>query len=551
MRPCQGRDREFESRRVRQIDNKKTLPNQGFFCPVPLGDRLHHFPGIIYGYIRTNPTILVPGDFRMPSSQNRRLWMVLMLFAILITAAFPTRAALPPVMDHFVYLPLIINTSPSTRKINIPYFGQDNVTDQHFSEMALFWFGRISPSDNYSDVRIGYNDTGLVLLLSIFDRLLWYDPTPSPADLTRWDSVTLYLARNNLINENAYRFTAQINSWEPNRLNWQLSERGSTTGWNITPLPFTTTTGLRWEDYTTGGLNNNQNNRGWVAAYSIPFTSLGLSSKPVQGAEWNMALVLHDRDDANGTVILENSWPEDLQPGQPSTWGRLHFGLPSYTPSPLTPAGTVVIRNKLNGAVVPDAAVGGTTGNLCPGDPQYIWNNWANENYGSSSDMNIQNQSDLADWPCFSKYYVNFPLNSIPANKIILSATLTLYHWGNSGTLALAQPSYIHVYTVDESWNESAITWNTAPLAYENVSQAWVDPAPPCGGAGQLNWPCTPRSWDLTRAAAEAYQAGKPLSLALYSSDQDYHSGKFFTTSNVDDWDASGRPTLVIKWGNP
>jgi hypothetical protein len=51
-------------------------------------------------------------------------------------------------------------------------FGGTGVTDQHFSEMAIFWFGRKSPSDNYADVRIGYNNTGLYLVLSIFDRLL-------------------------------------------------------------------------------------------------------------------------------------------------------------------------------------------------------------------------------------------------------------------------------------------------------------------------------------------------------------------------------------------
>jgi hypothetical protein len=426
----------------------------------------------------------------------------------------------------------------------------DTVTDLHFSEMALFWFGRISPSNNYADVRIGSNNTGLYMVISIFDRLLWYDSSPSASDLNRWDSITLYLSRDGSL-ANAYRFTAQINDWEPNRLNWQLAERWASSSWTPVSLPFTTTTGLRWEDYNTGGLNNNQNNRGWVANYIIPFTSLGLSGKPAQGSEWKMALILHDRDDANGITVLESSWPENFQQNQPNTWGSLHFGLAAYTPPPGSPAGTTTIRNKLNGAVVPDAAVGGTTGNLCPSDPNYIWNNWANENHGSDSDFNIQNQSDLADWPCFSKYYISFPLNNLPANKVIINATLTLYHWGNSGSLNLAQPSYIQVSTVKQDWNEATLTWNNAPLAFENVTQAWVNPTPNCGDGGALNWPCSPRTWDITGAVMEAYQSGKTISLVLYSSDQAYHSGKFFTTSDVADWDATGRPTLTVTWKNP
>ena len=436
--------------------------------------------------------------------------IVILLVITVINQIFSIKVSSTSPADQYAYLPFIANNPPPARKINIPYFGQDNVTEQRFSEMAIFWFGRISPYDNYSDVRIGYNDSGISVIMSIFDRLLWYDTTPSPTDLARWDAVTLYISKTNAL-ENAYRFTAQINDWEPNRSSWQLFERGTITGWIIDPIPFTTTTGNRWED-NPGGLNNNSNNRGWVINFSIPFTSLGLSNKPAQGTEWKFAIVLHDRDNLNGSLFFETTWPENLQTNQPTSWGGLHFGLPTYTSPPGNPTGSVMIRNKLNGAVVPDAAVGGTTGNLCPGDSYFIWNQWGNLNFGSASDFNIQNQSDLVDWPCFSKYYVTFPLNSIPPNKVILSATLTLYHWGNSGALSgpnQAQPSYIQVYTVNQSWNENSITWNNAPLAFENITQAWVNPV------GACDWPCFPRNFNVTRAVVEAYQKNTPLNLAI------------------------------------
>ena len=30
-----------------------------------------------------------------------------------------------------------------------------------------------------------------------------------------------------------------------------------------------------------------------------------------------------------------------------------------------------------------------------------------------------------------------------------------------------------------------------------------------------------------------------------------YHSGKYFTTLESEDWNAEGRPTLRVRWGDP
>ncbi len=86
----------------------------------------------------------------------------------------------------------------------------------------------------------------------------------------------------------------------------------------------------------------------------------------------------------------------------------------------------LLIQNKLNGAKVIDAAVGGTTGNLCPGDTDFIWNIWGNLNFAGAFDFAIQNQADVADWPCFAKYYLTFPIDQIPHDKSIISAKLSL-----------------------------------------------------------------------------------------------------------------------------
>ncbi len=158
---------------------------------------------------------------------------------------------------------------------------------------------------------------------------------------------------------------------------------------------------------------------------------------------------------------------------QPATWGVLNFGVPSYTPPAATPGGTVTIRHKLNGATVSDAAVGGYA--VCGAGTDY-WTQWGNTTesfYSADHDrFNVQNQSDISDWPCFSKYYVTFPLNSLPAGKIVVSATLKLHQIGNAGEgwTPAPQPSFIQVLTVDRAWDEATLTWNNAPLASENIT---------------------------------------------------------------------------------
>src|SRR3954462_10992453 len=90
------------------------------------------------------------------------------------------------------------HTSPSTakaaappvRQINIPYFQNAAVP---FNQTAIFWFGSVSSSSNYIDVRMGYNNSELYVDLHIVDRYVWYDPHAQAPNLSIGDTATLYL----------------------------------------------------------------------------------------------------------------------------------------------------------------------------------------------------------------------------------------------------------------------------------------------------------------------------------------------------------------------
>ncbi|RME50217.1 MAG: DNRLRE domain-containing protein [Caldilineae bacterium] len=447
-------------------------------------------------------------------------WLWVMVGAALLWGQIPRRAEAQGPTPHF----------------HVPYTSVQSQLP--VPERAIFWFGQVGPTDsNYTDVRLIYNDRSLYVTLHIFDRLLFYDTgTPTPATLTDWDSASLYLnldgATGTTPGANTYRFVGQLNHYQA-RDAYQTAYRGDGAGWVAASTPFTTTTG--WQ----GGFNDTQTDNGWNITFQIPFSSLGLPGPPAERTVWGVAVAVHDRDDAAGTAIPDQPWPAGMNSTQPATWGEIAFGLPDYSPPPATPGGVVTVRQGLNGASVPDAMVGGSS--TCA---QAIWPNfwaqWGSLNYAGSEFINVQNQWRLGDWPCFSKYYVTFPLTSLPAGKAILSATLTMYQFGNSDP-SQAQPSLIQVFTIADTWDEASITWNNAPQAMENVSRAWVDPIGP-------PWPNTPRRWDVSRAVAEAYAAGQPLRLALYSADNAKHSGKYFRSSDVAD--AAVRPTLRVAWGD-
>ena len=468
------------------------------------------------------------------------------LVALLALSAASAQAA----VDRSTYIPQIVQPgatalNSATPTVNVPQFSGT----VPFAETAIFWFGKVEPNSNYADVRVGANATELYVHVTAFDRRLWYPTTPTAADLPTWDGASVYVSTGSA----TYRFDSALSWFEP-RANYQAAYRnGSAAG-----LSFTTERGYRNDPNSPGaGFNDDNNDRGWTLTYHIPFSSLGLSAAPASSTLWRAAVVMHDRDSLTGPAT-DQTWPAGASLADPSGWGRLRFGLPTYTPpsASSTPT-TVTIRHKLNGATVLDAGVGGASGNTtCKVDDDF-WNTWGARNFnGTAADGIIQNQSDVGDWPCFAKYYVTFPLSQVPAGAKIVSAKLTLHQKGNSGTASNGQlppASWTQIMLTDKDWDERTISWNNAPQMQENIARAKIDPIVGCGasGAGAIPWPCVPRSWDLSYGAAQALSAGQPLRLVVYAADSDYATGKYFTTSDTGDWNQTGRPTLEVTYRLP
>src|SRR2546421_3259979 len=426
--------------------------------------------------------------------------------------------------------------SALVRRINIPYFNNSAVP---FNQTAIFWFGSVSSSDNYVDVRMGYNNNELYVDLHIVDRYLWYDPNAKAPNLTKGDTATVYLSTtqngSNAPDQNAYKFVAQVDWYQP-RTHYQQAYRGNGSTWIASPIAFTAVSG--WRGY---GFNGKEAS-GWTMTYHIPFSAPGRGGSPAQGTPWKLGIKVHNQDNASDTPLSLKWWPETENDMVPSSWGALVFGLSTYQAPHTTNNTPFMVRNGLNNQVVTDGMVGGSLG--CYNKGLNRWTGMGGQSYPAATRFNIQNEWDISDWNCFSKFYISFPLTSLPAGQGVVSAKVTLYEFGNSGTKGKTVPSLIQVASVNEGWDPATLAWNNAPLVKENISTTVVNIMP-----GAIVYPGQPYSWDVSKALADAYAAGQPLRLVFYSSDSAYNTGKYFFSSTIPDWNATGRPTLQATLG--
>lgn len=445
-------------------------------------------------------------------------------------------------------LPVGAQEPTPPRRMNIPYFP----TSVTWAETAIFWFGENEqgvPSKNYTDVRVAYTDEALRVRTTVVDYYLWYNTTPSAGDdLTEYDAVAIYLDtdfdRATTPQTDDYTFLVGAHHWpSENTTQYHRQARGTGTDWDTTWTDdWTDYEALQWS--CNPGPNSNECgiDCGWTTIFTIPWGTVGVAGPPPEGTLWGLGVQLYDRDDdpLDGYVAPEH-WPETFDADNPTTWGELHFGYANYQPSTAALAGTTMIRAATpEDNTVEDAWMGG--GGTCSSGHE----GGTEINHGDDTGLFVGTETAPTHFPCFNKSYLRFSLDAIPPGKTIISASLTLHLWGNAGQVGQAQPTWVHLFTISDPWEEMVIHWNNAPLAQENVSATWVNPY---SRPGAIEWPGDPYTWDATQAVAEAYAADQPLSVALYGSDTDQHSSKYLTSSETGDWNIRGRPTLTVTWG--
>lgn len=488
-------------------------------------------------------------------------------------------AVLPPTADPRprLFVPPVVPDEPGGR-----------IAD-HKQRMVVFWFGRVDRRNNHAQCRAGFSDEYLLLQCAVFDRQI-YDEAPTPAAIPEWDAWAWSFdldgdpAKSEL-DERSFRIVAQAGRHGTAQTALLRGDGGSWTESGLplgddivaTPDRICIARGYRGE--------GRDESRGWHVDAFVPWSVVGLAGPPTgTAAIWNVALTVFDRDDLAGSLRGEpQHWPgAGYDPVAPSTWAAWEFlgapflgrvesgavagtGRPAYAvahaarPFVRGTETTVAIRQGLEGDAVENAAVGASD-RLCSGDDDYNFGDGA-ESFGGNTGreyFHVQNQEDYADWPCFARLYVKFPLARVPAGKALVSATLRLHHamptsGGDQGNWSLVQAFAVAPFLRDgvTPWTAANLSWNDGPLAVENCAGFWGDRT----GMMENGWDALPAwHWDVGRAVARALDDGAShAAFVLYSADSEYHTGKQFVRSeDFADWgDPAQRPTLELVLADP
>jgi len=98
------------------------------------------------------------------------------------------------------------------------------------------------------------------------------------------------------------------------------------------------------------------------------------------------------------------------------------------------------------------------------GEDAYLAGGSPNTNYGSHPSMGGNTWTCLGSL-CVSRAVFKFDMSSIPANAIIMSASLQLFgdlNWSQSPTTGGPNNSGF-LYRITSPWSENSVTWNTQP----------------------------------------------------------------------------------------
>jgi hypothetical protein len=182
------------------------------------------------------------------------------------------------------------------------------------------------------------------------------------------------------------------------------------------------------------------------------------------------------------------------------------------------------------------ASVGGVSENLCFIDPHYrYFNDWGNLTHAGNN-LFVQNQGNLDDFPCFSRSYIRFPGNVVPAGKTVKSVKLGLWHLTNNGSYNNFN-MLAHVFKADGWVDGTQASWNNAPLSAENIAGTWISQKPPLPAGvpscstkecGQIRlW-----QWDVTKSFVDSMSQPN-FDIGVYMTGNNMHMGVTFASETL------------------
>lgn len=466
---------------------------------------------------------------------------------------------------------------------------------------GVTWMGRFDRNANYAELRASYDAEGLALSLNVADLFVWWVLGDGVqwngqllGDPTAWDAIEIAIdpaprddgqpsddALRVLVAAYPYNDPVQFpdsalphlatRTWIAGADGWTAIDDAVAAG-----RPWYHAHGSSWNADPGPSDNTTEFDNGSTWDLFVPWTALGSELEPDSGAVLKLAVRVHDLDDPrDGDTTMDpppsqrgssqtgpgesHAWPAWVELDDTGTWGTLVMHQAPYQPPAVVEEHETVLDP--DSVPVRDVTVGGHAfieqrwldGGGAPQD--YAWETCMDTRFGAAHDLFVHPEARPIHLCFFSRTLLSWDLvAAIPAGEVVTGAELRMFHFGGDTDEDPGDPSFevqtsrIQAHRLEGAWTdlplEQGVTWNTAPVAAENVGYGEVTPEIPAGSNGKTV------SFDLTPMVARAVARGEPLSLALYGADWTANTGKYFVSSEGG-WQPSDRPTLIVRHGPP
>ncbi len=463
---------------------------------------------------------------------------------------------------------------------------------------GVAWFGRFDKNANYAELRAAYDDEGIVVHVHVADLFVWWALTDGPqwggqliADPEKWDALELAFEPEPGVAPSAralrvlvanYQYgdpVAKPETGEPHVATRTWSSDGS--GWSLLDDPISAgrgwyhTVNSSWNADPGPSNNTTEFDNGTMYYVYVPWASLGYDSEPPSGTAFKLSARLHDIDDpvdadvsggdapsTKGSLevgpLSDMLWPESAEPDDSATWATVVLNQKPYTPVAVQSETTIDIAPD-DVATYRDVTVGGHAfikDRWLEGggaDADYRWDNCMDTKFGTRPDLFVHPEGAPTHLCFFSRALLYWDFGTLlPASSVVTKAELRMFHFGGDSDEDPGDPnfevqtSHVQVHRLEGAWLdlplEQAVTWNTMPLAAENVGYGVITPDLPAGENGKYV------SFDVTPLVARAVLRGEPLNLALYGADMTANTGKYLV-SQEGGWEAANHALLTVTYG--
>lgn len=175
------------------------------------------------------------------------------------------------------------------------------------------------------------------------------------------------------------------------------------------------------------------------------------------------------------------------------------------------------------------------------GKDSHVSSETPNDNYGSSIFPRVGSSYLLDSWS-INRCYLQFDLSILPADAVIVAASLKLYQYYTPPPGIILEDHFVDLHRVTGDWEEDTLTWNNQP-SFDPIAESTS-----FNDAETFTW----LSWDITSLLQDWVDDEFPNhGVVLKGTDEGTdHTGCLYISSEFPS-DSSRHPKLEVTYSVP